>query len=296
MNGVEKGIDGRRDTKRHFIVDEGTPVGYYLASLVVIVLILAYIAIKSFDIISDEDFGIVTNVLSILAALTFFTASAWGLYRSINLKIRDGIMLFAVTSLFYVIAELLWLVYNNILNIELPYPSIVDLFYVMASITLILAIYFVTKGLRNKPKFGISMIVLIIVASVIVTALFLMISHTSITDVYKDGKLDVTMILDIGYPVLDMIVLVMMGKLLEVSQGRKVFEAQMMLAGATCLMSFSDIYFSLMTAMNQYTVGSLADYLFVIVYLIYALSVWRYVSLTRRDIVKDVASKNKSAI
>lgn len=293
---MEKGPDDRRDTKRHFIVDEGTPIGYYLASLVIIVFILAYIVIKSSDIISDADFGIITNVLSILAALAFFTASAWGLYKSINLKIRDGIVLFVVTSFCYLLAEIVWTVYNNILNVDLPYPSIADLFYVIASITLILAIYFVTKGLRNKPKFDYLMIVLILVASVIVTALFLSISHLSITDVYKNGKLDVAMLLDIGYPILDMIVLVMMGKLLEVSQGRKVFEAQIMLAGATCLMSFSDIYFSVMTAMNQYTVGSLSDYLFVIAYMLYALSVWRYVSLTRRDIVKDVATKSKTAI
>ena len=57
-------------------------------------------------------------------------------------------------------------------------------------------------------------------------------------------KLDMAMLLDIDYPVQDMIMLVMVGRLLEVSQGRKVFEAQMMLAGATCLMSFGDIYFS----------------------------------------------------
>ena len=135
----------RRETKRHFIVDEGTPIGYYLSSLVVIILILAYIVIKSSEIISDEDFGTFTNVLSILAALAFFAASAWGYYKSINLKIRDGIVLFVITSFFYCLAEISWAVYNNIFNVELPYPSIADLFYVLAGITLILAIYFVTK-------------------------------------------------------------------------------------------------------------------------------------------------------
>ena len=102
-----------------------------------------------------------------MGALAFFAASAWGLYRSVNLKIRDGIMLFVVTSFCYLIAEIIWAVYNNILNVELPYPSIADIFYIIASITLILAIYFVTKGLRNKPKFDYSLLILILVASVI---------------------------------------------------------------------------------------------------------------------------------
>lgn len=296
MSGMEKGPGDGRDTKRHFIVDEGTQIGYYLASLVIIVFILAYIVIKSSDIISDADFGTITNVLSILAALVFFVASVWGYYKSINLKISDGIVLFVVASFFYFIAEITWAVYNNIFNVELPYPSAADLFYVIAGITLILAIYFVTKGLHNKPKFDNSLLILIVVASVLITAIFLSISHSSITDVYMNGKLNLTMLLDIYYPVQDLIMLVIIGRLLEASQGRKVFEAQMILAGATCLMSFSDIYFSIVTVTNQYSEGMLLNYLYVIAYLLYALSVWRYVSLTRRDIVKDVATKSKNAI
>ena len=93
-----------------------------------------------------------------------------------------------------------------------------------------------------------------------------------------------------------MIVLVMMGRLLEVSQGRKVFEAQMMLAGATCLMSFSDIYFSVMTAMNQYTVGIAIG--LPVRHRIFAIRFKRMAICEpdTRDIVKDVATKNKSTI
>ena len=148
-----------------------------------------------------------------------------------------------------------------------------------------------TKGLRNKPKFDYTLLILILVASVIYTIMFFYISHTSLAEIYKNGTLDLSIVLDIVYPVLDIIALVMVARLLEASQGRKVFESQMMLAGAICLMSFSDIYFSITTALNQYSAGSLTDYLYVISYLLLGLSVWRYVNLTRGDLVKDIADR-----
>jgi len=293
MYDIKHGND-RIVIKSHFIFNEGTPLGYYLSSLVTIIFILAYIVIRSFNIISDKNFANFNNILSIFAALVFFLASAWGLYKSINLKIRNGIILFLICSFFYLMAEMIWAVYYSVLNIEIPYPSFADIFYVLASITLISAIYYVTKGLRNKPKFDYSLLIVILVAAIVYTIIFFYLSHSSVTDIYKNGRLDLALVLDIGYPVLDIIALVMVARLLEASQGRKVFESQMMLAGAISLMSFSDIYFSVSTALDQYSAGSLTDYLYVISYLLFALSVWRYVSLTRKDIAKDVADRSRN--
>lgn len=294
-NNKKEGND-RTVTKSHFIFNEGTPIGYYISSLVAIIFILAYIVIRTFNIISDENFANFNNILSILGALVFFLASAWGLFKSINLKIRDGIILFLICSFCYLMAEIIWVVYYSMLHVEIPYPSFADIFYLLASITVILAIFFVTRGLRNKPKFDYSLLVLILAAAIIYAGLFFYISHLSPMDIYQNGKLDLAMILDIGYPVLDIIALVMVARLLEASQGRKVFESQMMLAGAICLMSFSDIYFSISTALNQYSAGTLTDYLYVISYLLFALSVWRYVSLTRKDIAKDVADRTRNKL
>lgn len=280
--------------KHHLIFKEGAPIGYYLSSLVTIILIIAYIVIRLFNIIPDENIANFNNVLSIFGALVFFLASAWGLYKSINLKIRDGIILFLLSSFFYLMAEIIWAVYYYILKIEIPYPSFADMFYIIASITIIFAIYFVTRGLRNKPKFDNSLLILILVASIIYSVIFFHISHSSLTDIYKNGTLDLALVLDIVYPVLDIVALVMVARLLEASQGRNVFESQMMLAAAICLMSFSDIYFSITTALSQYSAGTLTDYLYVVSYLLFALSVWRYVSLTRRDIAKDAADRSKN--
>ena len=173
----------------------------------------------------------------------------------------------------------------------MPFPSFGDIFYVAAHVLAILAIILVTRGLRTKPKLDHSLIALMLVASLIIILIIVLATGHSPGEIYSHGQVDMAMILNIGYPVLDVIALVMVGRLLEVSQGRSVFEAQIMLAVAICMISFADIYFSIAWTLGLYEVGSLTDQLFIIAYVLFGLSVWRYVNLTRRDIVKDIADR-----
>ena len=273
--------------------DEGSHIGYYLTFISIIVLILAYVIVKAFNLFPDSAYGTWTDSFSILAALIFFIASIWGVNRSANLKIRDGIVLFALCSTCLLLYELSWAYYNIIDHNMMPYPSFGDVFYVAAHVLMILAIIMVTRGLRTKPKLDVSMIILMLVASVIVSSVIMLITGLSPGDIYGRGHVNMTMVLNLGYPILDVIALVMVGRLLEVSQGRSIFEAQVMLAIAICLISFADIYFSIISTLGLYDIGSLPDQLFIIAYVLFGLSVWRYVNLTRRDIVKDIANRTK---
>jgi len=56
-------------------------------------------------------------------------------------------------------------------------------------------------------------------------------------------------LISIAYPVLDIICLALVGNLILISFGRSVFEAQVVLAIGACIMCFSHIYFSIITAM-----------------------------------------------
>jgi hypothetical protein len=295
MSDSDKNIQERvDDVKKPAIrlqIDEGSPIGYYLVFLAIIVLILAYMAVKAFDLLPESAYGSQANIFSILGILVFVVASLWGLYRSINLKIRDGIVLFLLCSLCFLGYELAWTWYNVMQHNMMPYPSIADVFYVIGHILLILAIILVTRGLVIKPRYDYSLAILMLAASVAMTLIIMFLAHLGIADIYRNSQLNLAFILDIGYPVLDVIALVMVAKLLEVSQTRKVFEAQFMLAVAICALSFTDVYFSIISARGMYEIGSLVDQLYIIAYVIFGLSVWRYVNLTRRDITKDRVSR-----
>lgn len=274
--------------------DEGSHIGYYLAFISIILLILAYIVVKAFNLFPDSAYGTWTDSFSILGALFFFVASVWGLSRSANLKIRDGIVLFVLCSACLLLYELSWAYYNILYHNMMPFPSFADIFYVAAHVLMILAIILVTRGLRTKPKLDYSMILLMVVAAVIILSIIVLATGMDPGEIYSNGHVNMAIILSMVYPVLDVIALVMVGRLLEVSQGRSVFEAQIMLAIAICMISFADIYFSILSTLGIYDIGSLTDQLFIISYVLFGLSVWRYVNLTRRDLVKDITIRTST--
>ncbi|HEY3422876.1 MAG TPA: hypothetical protein VGK13_06920, partial [Methanocellaceae archaeon] len=205
--------------------DDGSHIGYYLAFISIIVLILAYVIVKAFNLFPDSAYGTWTDSFSILGALFFFAACVWGLNRSTNLKIKDGMILFVLCSACFLLYELSWAYYNIINHNMMPYPSFGDIFYVAAHVLLIMAITLVTRGLRTKPKLDYSLIVLMLIASGIILLIIILATGLNLGDIYSNGHVNMEIALDIGYPVLDVIALVMVGRLLEVSQGRSIFEA-----------------------------------------------------------------------
>ena len=265
----------------------------YLSFAIIVVVNIAYLLIKITNIIPEYDLGVVANILSIVGAFIFLIASAWALYSSMNLKIRNSLIFFVISSFFYLLAETTWAIYTFIFHVDIPYPSIADVFYVIASVSMIGAIYLVTKTVRKNARINIVFISLMVLGSALIAIIFFAISKTNPLGLYANGVINWEIVLDLLYPTLDVIALVILGRLLEVSLGRSVFDAMLILALATCLMSFADVYFSISTAMNVYADGDISDYLYILVYVLYGIGVWRYAFLTRKDILKTMETITK---
>lgn len=258
-----------------------------MAIAVMILLPGLHIAINSFNLIPEDSVMMVFygDLLGITATLIFLIGSLLGLLKSMNLKIRDGMYLFFISSLSFFVAEIIWAAYYFLMNVEVPYPSAADVFYIFGSIALVGAILLVTRGLKVKPGVNIFVLLLVVVSAVAVVAIY-----TLLTDALSEGITTAT-ILDLAYPVLDVICLVLIINLLTVSFGRGVLEAQIILTLGVVIMCISDIYFSISTALGTYSSGSLIDTLFAVSYILMAISVSRYVDLTRFDILMDRISK-----
>ena len=171
----------------------------------------------------------------------------------------------------------------------IPYPSIADIFYVIGSLALIFAIYDMTKTLNVKLGVKVEMNVLIVFLAIVATAAII-VAYASFTNLFHDG-IGLAALIGIAYPVLDIICLAMVGNLILISFGRSVFEAQVVLAIGACIMCFSHIYFSIITAMALSSYGTLFITLSAISYMIYAMGVSRYVDLTKFDILVDRLAK-----
>lgn len=262
---------------------KGVSLWYFISFLVVALLLLLYLLLTYFGLIPEDSVNamLTSDVLSIFSTAVFFIASLVGLLKARNLKICNGIVAFMVSALMFVIAEIIWAFYNFVWNVEVPYPSVADVFYVIGSVSLIIAIYFMTRSLTDKAM-DTAVIVIVAIGAILVGGMIFLVSA-----VISGNPVGSSIVLDIAYPVFDYITLVLVINLMLISLGRSVAEAQVILTAGVIITAVSDILFSLATAMGIYGGGSLVDFLFVIGYLLFAISVWRYVELTRKDILTD---------
>lgn len=266
----------------------GVNTWYIVSLLIIVTLIGSYLVLNFIGLLAEDTVSAmaISDGLSIFSTAIFLIVAVVGLTRSKNLNIRQGIIAFTLSSLLYLVAEITWTLYNFVLDVDVPYPSIADVFYLSGAIVFVAGLYLVKKGLLNKPKVDPGMIILMILGS---TGLALVMLY--ITNMSSGNLFELSTVLDIAYPVLDYISLVLVVNLFIVSMKRNVAEAQAILTLGVVITALSDIAFSFATAMDLYAGGSLLDFMFVIGYLLFAVSVWRYVALTREDIVKDRISK-----
>lgn len=272
-------------------VEKGSPLGYYFAVLIIVFVSGMYVLINNTGFLPSGDILVTTvcDSLLILGTFMFFVTSLVGYVKSKNLRIRSGILAFTVSSFSYFIAGCIWTWYNMAMQEAIPYPSIADVFYVIGSLALILAIYYMTNTLNVKLGLKVEMNVLIVFLAIVATAAII-VAYASFTNLFRSG-IGLTALISIAYPVLDIICLAMVGNLILISFGRSVFEAQVVLAIGACIMCFSHIYFSIITAMDLSSYGTLFITLSAISYMIYAMGVSRYVDLTKFDILVDRLAK-----
>ena len=230
-------------------VEKGSPLGYYFAVLIIVFVSAMYVLINYTGFLPGGDIlvTVVCDSLLILGSFMFFVTSLVGYIKSKNLRIRSGILAFTVSSFSYFIAGCFWTWYNMAMQVAIPYPSIADVFYVIGSLALIFAIYYMTKTLNVNLGLKVEMNVLIVFLAIVATAAII-VAYASFTNLFRDG-IGLAALISIAYPVLDIICLAMVGNLILISFGRSVFEAQVVLAIGACIMCFSHIYFSIITAM-----------------------------------------------
>ena len=272
-------------------VEKGSPLGYYFAVLIIVFVSAMYVLINYTGFMPRGDIliTVVCDSLLILGTFMFFVTSLVGYIKSKNLRIRSGLFAFTLSSLAYFVAGCFWTWYNLAMQEAIPYPSIADVFYVIGSLVLIFAIYDMTKTLNVKLGVKVEMNVLIVFLAIVSTAAII-VAYAFFTNVFRDG-IGLAALISIAYPVLDIICLAMVGNLILISIGRSVFEAQVVLAIGACIMCFSHIYFSVNTAMELSSYGTLFITLSAISYMIYAMSVSRYIDLTKFDILVDRLAK-----
>ncbi|MDA4124079.1 MAG: hypothetical protein OK438_01320 [Thaumarchaeota archaeon] len=174
---------------------------------------------------------------------------------------------FALGTGLWVFAEASWAIYYFVLDIQVPYPSLADVFYIGGYLPIIagLGAYLGTfRVAMSRQRLGFA-IVVIAISTVLAMAFVLP------TELAKSLS-PFNLMTDMIYPVLDLVLLSLAILSLAIFYGGTIARWWMLFGMGAILYVIGDEFFLYQAAGGTYYNGSLDDLLFLLAYLVLALA------------------------
>jgi hypothetical protein len=176
-------------------------------------------------------------------------------------------MCFTVGMTLWFLGELSWAIYTFLLNVEIPYPSIADIFWLGGYIPLLIALFVYSRlfvsVLSNRKKALIAAIIIIL--GVLVSAALII----PIMGVEENLAI---LIIDLAYPLLDIALLSMALVGLAIFQKGGLGKSWLWIILGIMLNVAGDMIFSYTTAQGTYYNGHLSELLFIYGYLFFTIA------------------------
>jgi hypothetical protein len=214
--------------------------------------------------------GPLSNIFSPACALSAFLCSLSCLRRygfSRRLDFGAIWLLLALGMGMWVIAEATWAVYYFVVRVELPYPSLADLFYAGGYLPIIAGLvgYLETFHVAlSKRRFGYALIG--IVVAVVLALLFVL-----PVELAQDLSA-VNLVTDMLYPVLDLVLLSLAVLSLAIFAGGRIATWWMLFGAGATLYVVGDEFFLYQVAHGAYYNGGVDDLIFLLGYLTFAMA------------------------
>ncbi|MEM3565809.1 MAG: hypothetical protein QXK18_02930 [Candidatus Bathyarchaeia archaeon] len=165
------------------------------------------------------------------------------------------------------IGEAVWAGYTLVLGVELPYPSIADVFWICGYIPFFIALYLYVKlfgGTLTKKMLASSM--------GITAALTILVASMLLTPVLTAEENPTAAVMDFAYPILDLSLFSVALLGLIIFWKGKLGKSWLLINAAILLNACADILFSWTTAQEIYYSGHMLDLLFDLTYLFFLMA------------------------
>jgi len=211
----------------------------------------ALVTVTYFSLQSSELLVPVTDYVTVLASgicaiLAFLATRRWGIRGKFGI-VHLG--LFLGISLWF-LGDTAWAIYENVLQISIPYPSLADVFYLAGYIPIAIVI---TQFLRS---FGAGLKKQSVIIALAIGLLFLGLTYSLLIGPILVSTEDfLTKSYDVAYPVLDSILAVLAIFVFFVFRGGKIANAWFWLSLGLLLNALADIAFSLGSLQGWYYSG-----------------------------------------
>jgi len=240
----------------------------------IIILVTLFITLFVWNLIlqiSPEKQGLTNFLFNLSYALVYFYSgllALWGLASSEKSQINKGLKFLGLGLISWSIGGVVWVIYNLVLKVEIPYPSLADLFFfaflplTIAGFWQILSVY--KTGLNTKIYFQAGLVIL----GGFLISIFLI----SRPDLSPDVPL-LARILNIAYPTGDAIFLAIAFILYRLSAGGQIQKVFLILAAASTTQVIADYLFSYRTSSETYWNGDISDLFYMTSAVIFGVGV-----------------------
>lgn len=210
-----------------------------------------------------------TACVAVAVASSFYSVRRYGL--SIKNNFQRTWVLFAIGTLIWTCAEMIWATYYFVLKVPVPYPSVADVFYMGGYIPMLagLAAYLRTfrRGMTRKRLY---------IASVVIAAAALAVVSFVIPPELSMSEPLIQRFTDIGYPVLDLSLFSVTVLALAIFYGASLSRWLIAFGAAAIAYVIADELFLYMIAAGTYYNGSVDDLIYLIGYLLFALAFYEH--------------------
>jgi len=171
------------------------------------------------------------------------------------------------------LGEVSWAVYTLFLNVEIPYPSIADVAWLVGYVPLIAAIELYLRAFRfaiSKAMYAVAAVAVSIGSFILFTFLV-----SPILAVTAEKEIT-TLVVDIAYPALDLVLLSLSILSLLVFAKGKIALTWLLINGAILLNVAADMLFSYTTLQGTYYNGHFLELFFHWGYILFALAFYTH--------------------
>ena len=187
-------------------------------------------------------------------------------------KLAQPWICFAVGLGFWFLGELTWGIYSLVLNVDIPYPSLADAFWLIGYIPLLLALALYL--LLMRPAISVKVFV---VALAIVLALGAVFSTFVLIPAVTEEAETLAKLIDIAYPLLDLIMLVLSAMCFMIFAESRLETTWLLLNAGFIMFALGDSIFSYTTAQGLYYEGHSLELFFHLGDLMLALAFYIHI-------------------
>lgn len=215
---------------------------------------------------NNDDFKMIASLFSIGAPVIATVCLFMAFYKSNGHNKLFWFFLFAGGQS-YLIAQLTWFYNELFLKKEVFFPSWSDLFYLLAMLLQLIAVLIkVNQNKRNTNFIRFVFDILIIMTVAITLSWYFIIQPV----LEREGILSIFVLVYVGYPILDLLILSVMTSLIFSSKFNRVLSMNILvfILLAFGVLIVADTAYMIEVTLNTYSSGNLIDPLWALTYLL----------------------------